>query len=226
MKESEPAIRNPFAVRGRKALRRRKNPFAVAKIPSPWALRRRCRRPCWPRAVPSASAAHPHVSWPRAARQPRLIVPPPKVVSLLTSPQGACPADHPACKCVRRSSWLLGAACAGLQLLLGPRTSGVDVTFLFLVCDDGASRPLSKQGAPNDPPHPHPCVRPSHPARPMHGSRTFPRPCTAHAPPCTPRFHLTPLCPSVRRSSMLLYLPRPGSRATRRGGAAAAGWLA
>ena len=68
LKESEPAIRNPFAVRGRKALRRRKNPFAVAKIPSPWALRRRCRRPCWPRAVPSASAAHPHVSWPRAAR--------------------------------------------------------------------------------------------------------------------------------------------------------------
>ena len=50
--------------------------------------------------------------------------------------------------------------------------------------------------------HPPPCARPSHPARPTHGSRTFPPPCTAHAPPCTPRFHLTPYCPRVRRSSI------------------------
>ena len=39
-------------------------------------------------------------------------------------------------------------------------------------------------------PPPHPCARPSYPARPMHGSRTFP-------PPCTPRFNLTPFCPCV-----------------------------
>ena len=41
---------------------------------------------------------------------------------------GACP----------RLSGLLGAAGAGLQLLLGPGTSGFDVTFLYLVIDAGA----------------------------------------------------------------------------------------
>ena len=54
------------------------------------------------------------------------------------------------------------------------------------------------------PPHP-PCARPSHPARPTHGSRTFPPLRTAHAPPCTPRLHLTPVCPRVRRSSILPF---------------------
>ena len=34
------------------------------------------------------------------------------------------------CRCVRRSRGMLGAAGAGLQLLLGPGTSGFDVTFL------------------------------------------------------------------------------------------------
>ena len=41
---------------------------------------------------------------------------------------------------------------AGFQLLLGPGTSGVDVTFLFSVFDTGASRPSSMRGAPT--PHP------------------------------------------------------------------------
>ena len=120
---------------------------------------------------------------------------------------------------VRRSSGLLGAAGAGLQLLLGPGTSGVDVTILFSVLDAEASWPRSTRGAPSARPSP-PCASPSHPARPTHGSRTFPPPCTAHAPPCTPRFHLTPFCPCVRRSSILpFYLDQGRGRraeATRR----------
>ena len=36
----------------------------------------------------------------------------------------------PRCRRVRRSTEMLGAAGAGLQLLLGPGTSGFDVTFL------------------------------------------------------------------------------------------------
>ena len=108
------------------------------------------------------------------------------------------------CRRVRRSSGLLGADGAGLQLLLGPGTSGFDVTFLFLVHDAEVSWPRSTRGAPSARPS-HPCARPSHPAHPTHGSRTFPPPCTAHAPPCTPRFHLTPYCPRVRRSSILPF---------------------
>ena len=45
------------------------------------------------------------------------------------------------CRCVRRSRGMLGAAGAGLQLLLGPGTSGFDVTFLILVLDAEASWP-------------------------------------------------------------------------------------
>ena len=105
---------------------------------------------------------------------------------------------------VRRSSGLLGAAGAGLQLLLGPGTSGVDVTILFSVLDAEASWPRSTRGAPSARPSP-PCASPSHPARPTHGSRTFPPLRTAHAPPCTPRFHLTPFSPCVHRSSMLPF---------------------
>ena len=61
--------------------------FSLAPVGGRRRTRRGCRRPCswphgWPRAVPGASAALPHVSWPRAARQPRLIVPPPRLVSL------------------------------------------------------------------------------------------------------------------------------------------------
>ena len=59
-------------------------------------------------------------------------------------------------------------------------------------------------GAPLAPPLP-PRAHLIHPTHPTHGSRTFPPPCTAHAPPCTPRLHLTPFCPRVRRSSILPF---------------------
>ena len=47
--------------------------FSLAPVRGRRRTRRGCRRPCswphgWPRAVPGASAALPHVSWPRAAR--------------------------------------------------------------------------------------------------------------------------------------------------------------
>ena len=127
------------------------------------------------------------------------------------------------CRRVRRSSGLLGADDAGLQLLLEPGTSGFDVTFLYLVLGAGASWPRSTRGAPPAPPTP-PCACPSHPARPTHGSRTFPPPCTAHAPPCTPRLHLTPyLLPSCAQELKFALPPRPGPRVASRGGAAAAG---
>ena len=74
------------------------------------------------------------------------------------------------CRRMRRSSGLLGADGAGLQLLLGPGTSGFDVTFLYLVLGAGASWPRSTRGAPTAPPTP-PCACPSHPARHTHGSR-------------------------------------------------------
>ena len=37
--------------------------------------------------------------------------------------------------------------CAGFQLLLGPDTSGADVTCLFSVIDAGKSRPIEIDGA-------------------------------------------------------------------------------
>ena len=87
---------------------------------------------------------------------------------------------------VRRSRGLLEVAGAGFQLLLGPCTSGVDVTFLFLVIDAGASRPRSTRGAPSSPPPPlRPRARPSHPPGPTHGTRARSR---RFAPP-TPRLH-------------------------------------
>ena len=122
-----------------------------------------------------------------------------------------------------RSSNLLGAAGTGLQLLLGPGTSGVDVTFILSVLDAKASRTRSTRGAPSARPSP-PCARPSHPARLTHGSRTFPPPCTAHASlarrACTsPLYPLVPFCAQVLDVALG---PRPGSREARRGGAAAA----
>ena len=78
-----------------------------------------------------------------------------------------------------RSGGLLGAAGAGLQLLLGPGTSGVDVTFLFSVLDAGASCPRSTRGAPSTRLNP-PCARPtSTPPAP----RTDPAPSRRFAPP-------------------------------------------
>ena len=52
-------------------------------------------------------------------------------------------------------------------------------------------------------PPPPPRAHPIYPTHPTHGSRTFPPLCTAHAPRCTLRLHLTPFCPRVRRSSIL-----------------------
>ena len=76
------------------------------------------------------------------------------------------------CRRVRRSSGLLGADGAGLQLLLGPGTSGFDVTFLFLVHDAEVSWPRSTRGAPSARPS-HPCARPSHPAHPTRAAALF-----------------------------------------------------
>ena len=124
---------------------------------------------------------------------------------------------------MRRSNGLLGVAGAGFQLLLGPGTSGVDVTFLFLVIDAGASRPRLTRGAPSSPPHP-PCARPSHPARPTHGSRTFPPLCTAHtslARLLAPQ----PLCALVcadAQFSPLTSTRVDGDASRRRGGGGAA----
>ena len=66
-------------------------------------------------------------------------------------------------------------------------------------------------------PHP-PCTQDptSTPPAPTHRSRTFPPPCTAHAPPCMPRLHLTPFCPRARRSSSLpVHLTRVEGGAAR-----------
>ena len=95
---------------------------------------------------------------------------------------------------MRRSNGLLGVAGAGFQLLLGPGTSGVDVTFLFLVIDAGASRPRLTRGAPSSPPTPLARVPATPPA-----PRTDPARSRRFAPP-TPRLHaclhLNPFVPS------------------------------
>ena len=108
------------------------------------------------------------------------------------------------------------ATFPGLQLLLGPGTSGVDVTFILSVLDAKASRTRSTRGAPSARPSP-PCARPSHPARLTHGSRTFPPPCTAHASlarrACTsPLYPLVPFCAQVLDAASLPMPPRPRCR--------------
>ena len=89
------------------------------------------------------------------------------------------------------SRWRRAPASAGARNfrvrrhlpLLGPRRRG-ELAKINARCAERAPQP--------------PPARPSHPAHPTHGSRTFPPPCTAHAPPpCTPRFHLTRVCPCV-----------------------------
>ena len=88
------------------------------------------------------------------------------------------------------SRWRRAPASAGARNfrvrrhlpLLGPRRRG-ELAKINARCAERAPQP--------------PPARPSHPAHPTHGSRTFPPPCTAHAPPCTPRFHLTRFCPCV-----------------------------
>ena len=116
-------------------------------------------------------------------------------------PQVSWPAMNEGClgTCRRAGSrWRRVSASAGARYLkvrrhlalLGPRRRG--------------EHARSTRGAPSARPNP-PCARPSHPSRPTHGSRTFPPPCTAHAPPCTPRFHLTPFCPCVRGGSILPF---------------------
>ena len=88
------------------------------------------------------------------------------------------------------------ATFPGLQLLLGPGTSGVDVTFILSVLDVKASRTRSTRGAPSARPS-HPCTRPSHPASHL--------PAALHRPrlACTPRLHLNPLPLCARSFSML-----------------------
>ena len=122
---------------------------------------------------------------------------------------------------VRRSSGLLGAAGAGLQLLLGPGTSGFDVTFLFLVHDAEASWPRSTQGAPSARPSP-PLRAPATPPT----QRTDPAPSRHLAPPTRRLAHLASTSPAFAlvcaQEVNLALLPRPGSRSARRGGATAA----
>ena len=76
---------------------------------------------------------------------------------------------------------------AGFQLLLGPGTSGADVTLLghrrrdkHAEIDDGCAARA---------PHP-PCAHPIHPSSPTHRSRTLSPPSTAHVPLSTPRLPL------------------------------------
>ena len=125
------------------------------------------------------------------------------------------------CRCVRRSRGMLGAAGAGLQLLLGPGTSGFDVTFLFLVHDAEASWPRSTQGAPSARPSP-PLRAPATPPT----QRTDPAPSRHLAPPTRRLAHLASTSPAFAlvcaQEVNLALLPRPGSRSARRGGATAA----
>ena len=125
------------------------------------------------------------------------------------------------CRCVRRSRRMLGAAGAGLQLLLGPGTSGFDVTFLFLVHDAEASWPRSTQGAPSARPSP-PLRAPATPPT----QRTDPAPSRHLAPPTRRLAHLASTSPAFAlvcaQEVNLALLPRPGSRSARRGGATAA----
>ena len=116
------------------------------------------------------------------------------------------------------SRWRRAPASAGARNfrgrrhlpLLGPRRRG-ELSEIDARCAEHALEP------PLRAPH-------IHPARPTHGSRTFPPLCTTHAPPCTPRFHLTPFCPCLRRDSMLpFYLDQGRGRCAeaarqRRGG--------
>ena len=100
------------------------------------------------------------------------------------------------------------ATFPGLQLLLGPGTSGVDVTFILLVLDAKASRTRHEVRRARGPAPPARA-----PATPP-ASRTGPAPSRRLAPP-TPRLHaaLAPhsliLYPAVRRCSMP---PRPRCR--------------
>ena len=107
------------------------------------------------------------------------------------------------------------ATFPGLQLLLGPGTSGVDVTFILSVLDAKASRTRSTRGAPSARPSP-PCARPSHPARLTHGPRTFPPPCTAHASlarrACTSLLNPLPCCAQVLDAASPPMPPRPRCR--------------
>ena len=83
----------------------------------------------------------------------------------------------------------------GFQLLLGPGTSGVDITFLFSVIDAETSRPRSTMGAPLA----RPTLRARIPSSPP-APRTDPVPSRPLAPPT--RLACThPLLPSCARWS-------------------------
>ena len=161
--------------------------FSLAPVGGRRRTRRGCRRPCswphgWPRAVPGASAALPHVSWPRAARQPRLIVPPPKLVSLLTSPQpaGRMPRG-PSCVQVRaqvvRAAWSRlrrAPASAGARNFRGRRHLP-----LLGLRRRGEQAVIKARCAERPPPHTH--LRAPQPPRPPH-ARIPHLPAALHRP--------------------------------------------